>query len=117
MSKSDWKKIIESKIDDGWTDLDINHIAEFVGNEVVVEKLCGEVFKDCLTSKSSIVYDVVEPNISSKYRYKLKPLAPIQITEFEADILWRYAKDYGTPNTVKYYDVLTKFNGREVIIL
>lgn len=130
MSKSDWKKIIESKIDDGgivpkdyndgWTDLNSSTPIEVFTNKekYTIELLVGDSEWDNCDESTPIENMKNFINFKDfKYRYKLKPLAPIQITEFEAEILWRYACKHGTPCTIKDYNVLTKFNGREVVIL
>lgn len=64
-----------------WKDLEIENIPEFIKKAIKVQKLVDGQWVDIKGLKSSIVYDVVEPSISTKYRYALKPLEPIRITK------------------------------------
>lgn len=86
MSKSDWKKLIESKVDDGWIDLEIGNIPSdfFVseGYEIEWDSLINEkgwsiLFKEP-NDRHQIIKFITEGQ--TKFRYRLKPLEPIRVT-------------------------------------
>ena len=64
-----------------WKDLNINNIPEFVNDAVKVQKFVRDGWINIQGLKSSIVYDVVEPTISTKYRYATKTLKPLMINQ------------------------------------
>ena len=65
-----------------WIDLDIDNLPEFIKKDVDVQKYIDGNWVIMIKSlKSSIAYDIAEPTISSKYRYRLKPLEYMTMTK------------------------------------
>ena len=117
-------KMLESKIDDGWTVLDTKNVPRdyFDNGRYEVERASIYGSLEWLPVKTQPCDRWKHIQIANegqiKYRYKLKPLAPITLSRTDLKIIDHWISvdksfmDYESNN-----GVLTKFNGREVIIL
>ena len=77
------KYILEkAKEEDSWIDLDIDNLPEFIKSDIEVQKLIdGNWVTRIKSLKSSIAYDIVEPTISSKYRYRIIKKETLKVTK------------------------------------
>jgi len=77
----------------GWIDLDIDNLPEFIKKDVAIQKFYEDRWVDlCKYLKSSIAYDIVEPTISTKYRYRTqeKKQPEMYITKSDMEALSMY---------------------------
>lgn len=105
--------IAYDKEGNNWIDLDIDNLSEFLNNKVEAQRLIdGSWTTRSETSKPSIAYDIAEPTISSKYRYRIQEnKEPIRITQEVLNVLRNVFVIMGTKEGLE-----EKLNRKVIII-
>jgi hypothetical protein len=106
-----------------WKTLTIERIPEFLKSEVKVERLKTNNWNKLERfSKSSIIYDVVEPTVKAQYRYQIQPSEPLKSVRVTKNILEKLGYllltlEQKCDNKEFTTEMLSNMCGREVELL